>query len=74
MWDFLLGLFPTVVYNKGPDEQHTEYWWQNTDDKKKKKTKNMNQIKVTKYDKFLVKKKRKNQSKVTKYDKAGNYQ
>lgn len=52
---------------------------QNTDDKiqmtkKKKKTKNMNQIKVTKYDKFLVKKKRKNQSKVTKYDKAGNYQ
>lgn len=50
---------------------------QNTDDKiqmikKKKKTKNMNQIKVTKYDKFLSKKK--NQSKVTKYDKAGNYQ
>lgn len=44
MWDFLLGLFPTVVYNKGPDEQHTEYWWQ-------KKKKNMNQSKVTKYDK-----------------------
>ena len=58
MWDFFLGLFPTFVYNKGPFEQNTEYWWQNTDEKKKKKTKNMNQIKVTKYDKFLVKKKK----------------
>ena len=63
MWDFLLGLFPTVVYNTG--SKWTAY---RILTEKKKKTHTMNQSKVTKYDKFLVKKKKKmNQSKVTKW-------